>query len=517
MAYYPFYTARMRDFRVSSLLEGCPQHIPSVPGTTPPITNSLNSNGPFPYSSYHTTQLAKQQFGPTAISGPPQQIHLPGHDLEYENVEVSLENKDLWQRFYEEKTEMVITKAGRRMFPPIKARVSGLDPRAKYFLLMDIVPADDCRYKFHNCRWMVAGKADPEMPKPLYMHPDSPSTGAQWMQKTISFHKMKLTNNIADKYGYTILNSMHKYQPRIHVVRADETYKHPYNNFKTFSFPETVFIGVTAYQNEKITKLKIDNNPFAKGFREQGAGHRRRLERRQRSNPGHDEDDENNSEDEENNKESSSGVQTGSPLANNSVDSISSSPEDIKPIVNVDKGRSSSNTLSHSSSPVLKGHLSQDMLQTNQPFSDYSRLSSLHIPNDNKTTILPPNSSDSVSCSAQSHLKLPSARAMHMDMRYSPYSRPAYPMGGIPAGFLPHTHAHMYPTYSVPQPAYPSCQVGQSYPSCTASQQSFGYPVTVSSASMIGLANGNTSSELSSSLDLHGTAERTLGVDQRTT
>lgn len=204
-------------------------------------------------------------------------------------------------------------------------------------------------------------------------------------------------------------------------------------------------------------------------------------------------------------------------MANNSVDSISSSPEDIKPIVNADKGRSSSNTLSHSSSPVLKGHLSQDMLQTNQPFSDYSRLSSLHIPNDNKTTILPPNSSDSVSCSAQSHLKLPSARAMHMDMRYSPYSRPAYPMGGIPAGFLPHTHAHMYPTYSVPQPAYPSCQVGQSYPSCTASQQSFGYPVTVSSASMIGLANGNTSSELSSTLDLHGTVERTLGVDQRTT
>lgn len=199
------------------------------------------------------------------------------------------------------------------------------------------------------------------------------------------------------------------------------------------------------------------------------------------------------------------------------MDSVSSSPEDIKPIVNADKGRSSSNTLNHSVSPVLKGHLSQDMLQTNQHFSDYSRLSSLHIPNDNKPTILPPNSSDSVPCSTQSHLKLPSARAMHMDMRYNPYSRPAYPMAGIPASFLPHTHAHMYPTYSVPQPAYPSCQVGQSYPSCTASQQSFGYPVPLSSASMIGLASGNTSSELSSTLDLHGTAERTLGVDQRTT
>ena len=45
---------------------------------------------------------------------------------------------------------------------------------------------------------------------------------------------------------------MHKYQPRIHVVRADDTYKHPYSNFKTFTFPETSFIGVTAYQNEKV-------------------------------------------------------------------------------------------------------------------------------------------------------------------------------------------------------------------------------------------------------------------------
>lgn len=521
MAYYPFYPARMRDFRVSSLLEGCSQHIPGVPGSSPPITSSLSSNGPFSYSSYHPTQMAKQQFGPAAIPGPPQPVHLPGgHDAEQQNIDVSLENKALWQRFYEEKTEMVITKAGRRMFPPIKARVSGLDPRAKYFLLMDIVPADDCRYKFHNCRWMVAGKADPEMPKPLYMHPDSPSTGAQWMQKTISFHKMKLTNNIADKYGYTILNSMHKYQPRIHVVRADDTYKHPYNNFKTFTFPETVFIGVTAYQNEKITKLKIDNNPFAKGFREQGAGHRRRLERRQRSNSGqlgNDEDDENNSDDEENRKESSSDIHTGSPLEDNSVPSISSSPEDIKPATHADKPRSCSSTLTHSPSPVPKGLPSPNSLQTNQHFCDFSRLSSLYIPDDSKPMVLSPTSSDGVSCSVQSHLKLPSARAMHMDMRYSPYPRPAYSMGGIPASFLPHTHAHMYPTYSVPQPAYPSCQVGQSYPPCTANQQSFGYPATVSSASMIGLASVNTGSELTSTLDLHGTTERTPGMNHRAT
>ncbi len=42
---------------------------------------------------------------------------------------------------------------------------------------MDIQAADSHRYKFHNSKWMVAGNADPEMSKRLYVHPDSPATG----------------------------------------------------------------------------------------------------------------------------------------------------------------------------------------------------------------------------------------------------------------------------------------------------------------------------------------------------
>ena len=70
----------------------------------------------------------------------------------------------------------------------------------------------------------------------------------------------------------TILNSMHKYQPRFHLVRASDILQLPYSTFRTYVFPETIFIAVTAYQNEKITQLKIDHNPFAKGFRDTGAG-----------------------------------------------------------------------------------------------------------------------------------------------------------------------------------------------------------------------------------------------------
>ena len=69
-----------------------------------------------------------------------------------------------------------------------------------------------------------------------------------------------------------ILNSMHRYQPRCHVVVAPSppgSAPDPRTeNFKTFSFSETRFTAVTAYQNHRITQLKIASNPFAKGFRD---------------------------------------------------------------------------------------------------------------------------------------------------------------------------------------------------------------------------------------------------------
>ncbi|MGH0135459.1 UNVERIFIED_CONTAM: hypothetical protein FKN15_036051 [Acipenser sinensis] len=51
-----------------------------------------------------------------------------------------------------------------------------------------------------------------------------------------------------------ILNSMHKYQPRLHIVKADENNGFGSKNtaFCTHVFPETAFIAVTSYQNHKV-------------------------------------------------------------------------------------------------------------------------------------------------------------------------------------------------------------------------------------------------------------------------
>uniref|UniRef100_A0A8C1TAC7 T-box transcription factor 4 n=1 Tax=Cyprinus carpio TaxID=7962 RepID=A0A8C1TAC7_CYPCA len=130
-------------------------------------------------------------------------------DQNIENIKVVLHDRELWKKFHEAGTEMIITKAGRRMFPSYKVKVTGMNPKTKYILLTDIVPADDHRYKFCDNKWMVAGKAEPAMPGRLYVHPDSPATGAHWMRQLVSFQKLKLTNNHLDPFGHVSDNTRH--------------------------------------------------------------------------------------------------------------------------------------------------------------------------------------------------------------------------------------------------------------------------------------------------------------------
>ncbi|XP_041657979.1 T-box transcription factor TBX2b-like [Cheilinus undulatus] len=285
MAHHPFQAHRPGAVPLSAFYTTTQQSL--FPAMTYPDVASMSE--PLPEQAPSDAGLHAALGRPRQPSVHPQSFKsLQPEEGQDDDPKVTLDSQNLWNEFHKRGTEMVITKSGRRMFPPFKVRVEGLNETAKYILLMDIVAVDDCRYKFHNSRWMVAGKADPEMPKRMYIHPDSPSKGEQWMSKPVAFHKLKLTNNISDKHGFTILNSMHKYQPRFHIVRANDIMKLPYSTFRTYVFSETEFIAVTAYQNEKITQLKIDNNPFAKGFRDTGNGRREKRSKQFNIYPLHD-------------------------------------------------------------------------------------------------------------------------------------------------------------------------------------------------------------------------------------
>ncbi|XP_067417980.1 eomesodermin homolog isoform X2 [Emydura macquarii macquarii] len=190
-------------------------------------------------------------------------------------AQVFLCNRPLWLKFHRHQTEMIITKQGRRMFPFLSFNITGLNPTAHYNVFVEVVLADPNHWRFQGGKWVTCGKADNNMQgNKVYVHPESPNTGAHWMRQEISFGKLKLTNNKGANNNNTqmiVLQSLHKYQPRLHIVEVTEDGVEDLNDSsktQTFIFPETQFIAVTAYQNTDITQLKIDHNPFAKGFRD---------------------------------------------------------------------------------------------------------------------------------------------------------------------------------------------------------------------------------------------------------
>ncbi|XP_064596714.1 T-box brain protein 1-like [Liolophura sinensis] len=205
----------------------------------------------------------------------PQQHQAPvarnseGRQYQNSGACVFLCNRQLWVKFHAHTTEMIITKQGRRMFPTLQFSLSGLNPQKQYNVFVDMVLADPNHWKFQGGKWVPCGQAE-QLPRTgrVYLHPDSPNTGAHWMKQDIVFGKLKLTNNKNNDQGHIVLHSMHKYQPRIHVIEVGTSSPGDQKNLQTHSFPETQFIAVTAYQNTDITQLKIDHNPFAKGFRD---------------------------------------------------------------------------------------------------------------------------------------------------------------------------------------------------------------------------------------------------------
>ena len=186
----------------------------------------------------------------------------------YSNIKVVLNYSDLWKEFNEYANEMIITKPGRRMFPLLKFSVTGLIPDKRYFVYVDNIIVDNKQWKFQHGEWIVAGidKNIDELTK-IYAHVDSPQIGSNWMKKDIYFDNLKLTNNKDDSNQKQndpcpiILNSMHRYMPRVHFKDADTEN----SEVLTFSFQETEFMAVTAYQNKHIKELKINKNPHARG------------------------------------------------------------------------------------------------------------------------------------------------------------------------------------------------------------------------------------------------------------
>ncbi|XP_062853776.1 eomesodermin homolog a [Trichomycterus rosablanca] len=248
----------------SSVLAPPPPPPPPGPPPPPPPGSVCPARSQLAPSAYQFGQ------GPACLYP---SYHHPA--LPVGRAQVYLCNRALWLKFHRHQTEMIITKQGRRMFPFLSFNIAGLNVSSHYNVFVEVVLADPNHWRFQGGKWVTCGKADNNMQgNKMYVHPESPNTGAHWMRQEISFSKLKLTNNKGANNNNTqmiVMQSLHKYQPRLHIVEVSEDGVEDMSGeskTQTFTFPENQFIAVTAYQNTDITQLKIDHNPFAKGFRD---------------------------------------------------------------------------------------------------------------------------------------------------------------------------------------------------------------------------------------------------------
>ncbi|XP_059165131.1 uncharacterized protein LOC131947812 [Physella acuta] len=184
---------------------------------------------------------------------------------QHDHVTVYLLDADLWNRFRQVGTEMIITKKGRRVFPIPTYVICDLDKDKLYNVYIELKSVDNAVHKYLNGEWVVSKEGSNHYPTPVpgrdkYLHPLSPNSGARWMLEPISFSGLKISNNM-EALGTIVLQSMRRYQMTLTVTEL--------GGAMTVSIPqpETQFVAVTQYQNEKVTQMKIEHNPFANGFR----------------------------------------------------------------------------------------------------------------------------------------------------------------------------------------------------------------------------------------------------------
>ncbi|KAL9973093.1 hypothetical protein ACROYT_G019505 [Oculina patagonica] len=158
------------------------------------------------------------------------------------------------------------------MFPVPEFCITGLNPDQWYICSLEFSPVDaKRRYNYKKDEgWFPAEKLSRNIAVPRrYDHPDKAFLGAYLLKKGIAFNHCKLTNAATSAENVT-LNVFQRYQLGIIITKVGSQ-----SAAWRFIFPETVFITVTKYYNETVIKMKINNNPFAAGFRKKRS--RRKL------------------------------------------------------------------------------------------------------------------------------------------------------------------------------------------------------------------------------------------------
>lgn len=214
---------------------------------------------------------------------------------------------ELWERFHNQTNEMIITKAGRCLFPLLRiefipsseeppSRITYLpveiEPTIRYDVEVEMVSRDTHKWKYRHGQWIalltshnlfqtlshrpassiLRHSSSSTTSSTLVIHYARQLSGAEIIREGLFLERLKISNR-PDGSLSLHLQSFHRYIPLVHLRAVSlPTTPHPFSSLpslytsQTLCFPETEFIAVTHYQNEVITLLKKSYNPHAKGF-----------------------------------------------------------------------------------------------------------------------------------------------------------------------------------------------------------------------------------------------------------
>ncbi|KAF8563340.1 hypothetical protein P879_08999 [Paragonimus westermani] len=199
-------------------------------------------------------------------------------------IQLSLRELKIWSELYAHGAEMIATNTGRRIFPPLSVNVTGLYPKDQYAFLLDMVLVQPHVFRHQGGQWSIAGQSEEEKTSTvsgtqIYVHEDSPKMGSYWMESGVSFLRAKITNNKENKnlnmkqscYSDVAPPSLGAFPDCSYTLQAPSGQCSSTGTrvefIGSYIIPGTQFYTVTAYQNPDVIRIKIDNNPFAKGFR----------------------------------------------------------------------------------------------------------------------------------------------------------------------------------------------------------------------------------------------------------
>ena len=190
------------------------------------------------------------------------------------DVALKLLDREVWMQFNNCENEMIITKNGRCLFPLLRFKVSctAEGEKDEYHLkfTVRIERCDSYKWKFRNNKWVRYKLDDEKDTESLHFYTPDIHTGsaAFWNLSELSFSKLKLTNRsskgVKAPSNYFRVSSFRKYRPVVYCSWIDG--RNQIVKTGRFDSIETEFIAVTHYQSERVTELKKNFNPHAKGF-----------------------------------------------------------------------------------------------------------------------------------------------------------------------------------------------------------------------------------------------------------